>query len=423
MTRPHIVMIAPGADGTDVGEAWSSTQWIRGALAWADVTVLTQQRRGRPSLADQVPGARVVAWPEPRWASANERISAMLKPGYLRFYRQARAWLRTAIARGEVIHGVHQVAPIALRYPCPAAGLGLPYVLGPLAGSLTTPPAFAADLGRALWYTHLRRLDGARLKWDARLRQSFREAQLVLGVAPYVGELLAPIGLREFATEAETGIAPIADTVARRCPQGDPLRFLYVGRLVPSKGVAYALEALGRLKAAGRDRWSFDVLGDGEERLRLDSLVRMHGLEAQVRLHGRLPRARVDDFYRDADLFLFPSLREPSGNVVFEALSHGLPVLACDRGGPGHVVRDEFGWRVPVGAPDQLAASLEATLTGVLDQPQGLGEKSDAALAFARSEAVWEHKLERMRRHLMRAFSLGDTGFERETRVSACDSG
>lgn len=419
MTRPHIVMIAPGADGTDVGEAWSSTQWIRGALAWADVTVLTQQRRGRGVLAEQLPEARVVAWPEPRWAAANERISAMLKPGYLRFYRQARAWLRAALARGEVIHGVHQVAPIALRYPCPAAGMGVPYVLGPLAGSLSTPPAFADDLGRAPWYTHLRRLDGARLKLDRRLRQSFREAELVLGVAPYVEELLAPVGLRAFATEAETGIASFADDVAERDPERDELRLLYVGRLVPSKGVAYALQALARLHARGERRWTLDILGDGEERPRLEALVTTLGLEQHVRLHGRRPRTEVDDYYRQADVFLFPSLREPSGNVVFEALSHGLPVLACDRGGPGHVVRDPLGWRVPVASPVQLTASLEETLAGILDSPWQLESKARAALHFARSEAAWEHKLARMRRHLERAFSLRDTGHPGETRVPA----
>ena len=48
-----LVILAPGADGTDVGEAWSSFQWIRGATEWADVTVLNQRRRGRASLVEQ----------------------------------------------------------------------------------------------------------------------------------------------------------------------------------------------------------------------------------------------------------------------------------------------------------------------------------------------------------------------------------
>ena len=406
MSRPHIVMIAPGADDTDVGEAWSSVQWIRGALSWANVTVLTQQRRGRAVLSEQLPEARVIAWPEPRWASLNERLSAMLKPGYLHFFKQARAWLRDAIARGEAIDGVHQVAPIALRYPCPAVGLKLPYVVGPLAGSLTTPAPFAKDLGRAPWYTHLRRLDGARLRWDWQLRRSFREAELVLGVAPYVERLLAPIGLRAFATEAETGTDALGSSTRVLDYEQRDVRLLYVGRLVPSKGVSYALQALARLNAQGISRWTLDVLGDGEDRTYLESMVRTSGLAQRVHFHGRRTRAEVAEFYREADLFLFPSLREPSGNVVFEALSHGLPVLACDRGGPGFVVRADLGWKVAVDTPVQLAEAIECTLAEIFDKPQQLAVKAQAALNFTQREAAWEHKIRRMRGHLEHAFSL-----------------
>jgi len=49
----------------------------------------------------------------------------MLKPGYLPFYIRARRWIRQALARGERFDIAHQPVPVAMRYPCPAAGLGI----------------------------------------------------------------------------------------------------------------------------------------------------------------------------------------------------------------------------------------------------------------------------------------------------------
>lgn len=412
-----LVVLAPGADGTDVGEAWSSFQWIRGATEWADVTVLNQRRRGRASLVEQLPNARVIEWDEPHWCGSHERISAMLKPGYPVFYRRARTWLKQALARDERIDCVQQVAPIAMRYPCPAVGLRVPFVLGPLAGSLNNPPAFARDLGRAPWYTRLRSVDRARLRWDPLLRRSFSEARLVLGVAPYVQEVLAGLSLQRFELEAETGIEslPMHRDAQPGSSTGE-LRLLYVGRLVPTKGLAYAIEALGRIGLKG---WRLDVLGDGEERERLQRQVLELGLEQSVHFHGRVPRETVDEYYGRADAFVFPSLREPSGNVVFEALSHGLPVLACDRGGPGHVVTEELGWKLPVEQPEQLVASLGDVLGCLIENPSLLEAKAKAARDFARTQALWPAKIQRMRTLLMEAFSHRDDRPKLAPRFSA----
>mgnify|MGYP002261134761 CR=1 FL=1 len=77
---------------------------------------------------------------------------------------------------------------------------------------------------------------------------------------------------------------------------------------------------------------------------------------------GRVPRQAVTGLYEAADVFLFPSFREPSGSAVFEALGHGLPVITVDRGGPGHVVTSQCGIKVPVNDPDQMANAIAAAI-------------------------------------------------------------
>ncbi len=108
-------MIAPGCDGTDVGESWSCFQWAKGVSEHCDLTVLTLRRRSQTPLARQLPNARVVDWPDLPLVARFERFNSLLKPGYVKFYVQARHWLKQQLATGNRFDLVHQVGPIALR--------------------------------------------------------------------------------------------------------------------------------------------------------------------------------------------------------------------------------------------------------------------------------------------------------------------
>src|SRR6202012_6042897 len=120
----------------DVGEAWVGFQWASRLAARHDVTLLTMHRRGQTPPAEQVPDARVVQWPEAKLLARYGRLNSMLKPGYVPFYVSVRRWIRDHLARGEHFDIAHQLLPVAMRYPCPAVGFGIPYCIGPLGGSL-----------------------------------------------------------------------------------------------------------------------------------------------------------------------------------------------------------------------------------------------------------------------------------------------
>lgn len=104
---------------------------------------------------------------------------------------------------------------------------------------------------------------------------------------------------------------------------------LFVGRLIPEKGVVPFLE---RIAGILRDRpeFLFVVVGDGPERPALESLVANLGLERSVLLAGRFEGPELLAWYLCADGFALPSLFEPFGAVVDEAQAFGLPVL-CSR--------------------------------------------------------------------------------------------
>jgi len=387
-----LLVIAPGCDKEDVGESWVGYQWVHRLARGNQVTLLSYYKRGKVPPSRHLPGVRVVEWQEPPLVGRAERLNSMLKPGYPSFYIRARRWLRRALAAGERFDLAYQPVPVAMRYPCPAAGSGVPYVIGPVGGSLASPPAFSAEEDTAAWYVGLRSLDRLRMRWDPQLRRTYSDAACVLGIAPYVEEFLRPVPVRRFEVMSETGIDALPDPEDRSGRNGQ-VRLLYVGRLVRTKGARDAIRAMALLRDLPV---VLDIVGDGSDRATCEALSGELGLSTRVRFHGWVPRESTTGFYRSADVFVFPSYREPGGNVVFEAMGLGLPLLVSDRGGPGNVVDQTCGIRLPAVSPDQLSRGIAAAVARLVREPQLRLSLGDGARRRVADIALWDGKVERM---------------------------
>lgn len=389
--RPRVLAVAPYCDGTDVGEAWCAYMWVRELSRHADITLITQARPGRTPLSDQLAGVRVIARPEPGWALRMERLNAMAKLSYPGFYRWAKRQARDLLRSGPGFDIGHQFSPIALRFPSPLAGLGLPYVLGPLGGSLSTPDAFRGECESAAWYTRLRGLDTWRLKWDPVLKASYRGAAAVLGVAPYVRDLIGGDSLTRFTVMSELGVEQLQPARRDGKPARQGLRLLHVGRGVRTKGLRDCVRALARLRDI--PGLHLDVAGKGEEMPICQALARALNVDHMITFHGQISRAEVDRLYRQADIFCFPSFREPSGSVIFEALGFGLPVIAADRGGPGHVIDDSCGVKIPVTDPDTYAADIAAAVRTLAGDAALRRRMADGAIRKMAAVGLWPAKI------------------------------
>jgi glycosyltransferase involved in cell wall biosynthesis len=133
---------------------------------------------------------------------------------------------------------------------------------------------------------------------------------------------------------------------------------LALGRLHPNKGFDLLLEALAA--ARGVHIW---IAGDGPLRPQLEQLAIRLGVAERVRFLGW--RQDVAALLARADLLVCPSLHEPLGNVVIEAWSAGLPVVATASDGPVGLIEDgKTGILVPLpgspgGGPKALAQAIE----------------------------------------------------------------
>ncbi|ASY65965.1 glycosyl transferase group 1 (plasmid) [Sinorhizobium sojae CCBAU 05684] len=388
----RILLVAPTCNGEDVGEAWVASQWAQQLGKRHDVTLLTYHKRGATPAAAQLTGIDVVEWSEPPLLGRAERLNSILKPAYVPFYFRARHWIRKALASGERFDLVHQPVPVAMRYPSPAAKLGLPLVIGPVGGGLLSPPGFAAHEASAPWFMGLRRLDRYRLRWDPVLRGTFQNADCVLGIAEYVREQLAGIPLRRFEIMSETGLDEVPLPVDRSGRSGR-IKLLYVGRLVRTKGARDIIRAMALVPDIDID---LDVVGEGPERSECEALIATLGLSERVALHGWRAKDELPEFYRRADIFVFPSYREAGGNVALEAMGFSLPLIVVDRGGPGSAASNLCAIKLPVTTPDALAVDIAGAIRRLATNSQLRRQMGAAAHEHVKQTALWSAKLERM---------------------------
>lgn len=121
---------------------------------------------------------------------------------------------------------------------------------------------------------------------------------------------------------------------------------LFVGRLAEEKGVIYLLEAVARLKQAGKQCRAL-IVGIGPVESELNEYITAHNLQDVVLMVGWVGQEELPEYYAAADVFVGPSLREAQGIVFIEALAAGLPVVTTNQGGMKDFIKNgENGFMV-----------------------------------------------------------------------------
>ncbi len=333
----------------------------------------------KPELvADEVP---------PGWEPMTGRITPRplyqlrpdFQPGFLERRRRSLAVLREAIPGLGLLY--LRMPAFACSWAFSAArGSGTPLAVelhGDWAG------AFLAEWRGSPVRRLARRAVAA---WaDRRTRQMARAADLLCCIGPALRDAYGR-GREAYVTTAHA--VPEADFLRREdtCA-GDEIRILYVGELVPRKGVAHLIDAVAALPMPAR----LEIVGDGPLRAELEARAARAGLGPRTRFHGNVAQGpALLAHFRGADVLALPSVAgEGLPRVLQEAMAASCPVVATDVGSVRHQLGSgRFGAVVPPGDAGALAAAIEKL---VVD-----GAQRRAVIAAAYAEAL-RHSFERQR--------------------------
>jgi len=139
----------------------------------------------------------------------------------------------------------------------------------------------------------------------------------------------------------------------------EELRMLYAGSLYALKGLPYLLKALANVKKFGL-RANLIIIGEGEQKEALVALAKALDIAKEVKFEGRVPYSSMPKYYNHCDVFCYPTLGEPFGKAVIEAMASGKPVIATNIGGPAEIIQNGVdGILVPAANSEAIAVQVD----------------------------------------------------------------
>ncbi len=135
---------------------------------------------------------------------------------------------------------------------------------------------------------------------------------------------------------------------------------LSVARLVRQKGLKYLINSFERMD----DDYNLVIFGHGPEEEALNKLIQKKGLQKKARVIWSAGiEKRMNELYAMSDVFVLPSLYEPFGMVVVEAMASGKPVIGSTAGGIPEIINNKTGLLFEPKNVDQLTEEMETLLS------------------------------------------------------------
>lgn len=318
-------------------------------------------------------------------------------PVYAEFDSIVYETFKDRILRGDY-DLVHSLTPMQPRFPVKAikACRHTPFLLGPVNGGVPFPAGFEDIARKEYAYLNFLRAVGRAL--IPGYVATYKKADKILVGSTYTLNMLKDmfaIPARRIQLFYENGIASSFLTETKKIKKGSRINLLFVGRLVPYKCADILIEAVSRLEPTVRDKVVVTIVGDGQERNSLETQVRELNLGEKVKFAGWVGQEETVEYYRNADIFCFPSIREFGGAVVMEAMACGLPCIVPNNGGIGEYVTEETGFKIEPNSREYLTQEFSNKIKMLVEDDKLRESMSAKSIEKAR-EFEWDRKAQKI---------------------------
>ncbi|MEZ2317599.1 MAG: glycosyltransferase family 4 protein [Microcoleus sp.] len=335
--------------------------------------------------------------------TANGRVNwplynALSYPIYEEFNRQVYQKFKTQILNGDY-DIVHAITPMMPRYPFKVVTVcqQTPFILGPVNGGIPFPPGFQETAKQEFaQFNFLRAVGRALIPGYV---ETYKKADKILAGSTYTLNMLKDLFAipdERIDLFYENGISDeFLNATHIKNKDASVINLLFVGRLVPYKCADIVIEAIGRLDPVIKNKTRLTIVGDGPERNNLENRVQELKLGEIVSFAGWVNQQETLDYYKKADIFCFPSIREFGGAVVMEAMACGLPCIVANNGGIGEYVNEETGFKIEPNSREYLTEELTSKIQ-LLVEDDRLRESMSAKAMEKAKEFAWDKKAEKI---------------------------
>ena len=254
-----------------------------------------------------------------------EKHSAFHHMYYILWQHWAWLWVKHSGIRFDVIH---HVTMNDYRIPSELyKAKGAKVIWGPMGGAQVTPKPLKVYEKNQL-VASFREFVNKSCSWNPFYKKALRSYYKIYCINNETQKQISCIVGKDVPLMPELALRDEYKNLPIRKGKNDILKIVFVGRLIGKKGIAFLVDALS-LMPTDMD-WELLIFGDGDDRALIEKQIADSGIGKNVKLMGNRPLNQIAEAYQQADVFVLPSLRETSGNVLLEAMAYAVPIVAFD---------------------------------------------------------------------------------------------
>lgn len=390
--KPKVIISAYLVDKDDISEPQQAYEWITRLADHVQLWVVTRGSRLNTECGLEKHKNISLIKLEPRIKfSINSTFDKVVQPGYLEFFIAARKAIRKILKSNNIDIG-HHLTPYSIRYPSPFIGQNLKFIIGPLHGGMSQPKVMKELYGREEKLYLLRKLDRFRETIDIFLQKTYKKSSKVIISAPYMKSVIRLTDDKKLNVVPGTAI-DLPKLKIQKNNDTEKINFLYVGRIIASKGVELLIEAVARTK---NKNYVVDLYGTGDLLKHCENLIYKYKLSHIISLKGFVNNNIILERYRDSDVLLQPSLKEPAGIALLEAMSTELPIICIDSGGPAYVVSKDCGIKIPLESKETMINQIATAIDWMIDHPNERKEMGKKSRLRVKNFFCWEAVIPQM---------------------------
>jgi len=328
-------------------------------------------------------------------------------PGFLRFDHRSKwmklyylAWQMLVLFKVTALHVrfhfdiIHHITYNNLDVPGFLWLLpGVKFVWGPVGGGQVPEPQFKCVYGGQWRREVLRGWLKRVAKYNPVVLFALRKSSLVLFANEDTKRRFDGRKINRSYSMLETAIGDVKYS-PHYCLPGESLHILWVGQVEPRKALRMAIDAIaiGKDKDGDEFKVHLDVVGDGPEQDAMGRYVKVKGIDSMVSLHGKVAFHQVNDFFANANIFLFTSVQDTSGNVVLEAMAQGVPVIALNHQGVKEIVGKGGGILINIGTYEETVVEIAESIMFFTSDHYDSEALGRDAVAVIKQHFTWEAK-------------------------------
>ena len=254
-----------------------------------------------------------------------EKHSAFHHMYYILWQHWAWLWVKHSGIHFDVIH---HVTMNDYRIPSELyKAKGAKVIWGPMGGAQVTPKPLKVYEKNQL-VASFREFVNKSCSWNPFYKKALRSYYKIYCINNETQKQISRIVGKDVPLMPELALRDEYKNLPIRKGNNDILKIVFVGRLIGKKGIAFLVDALSLMPTDMN--WELLIFGDGDDHALIEKQIADSGIGKNVKLMGNRPLNQIAEAYQQADVFVLPSLRETSGNVLLEAMAYAVPIVAFD---------------------------------------------------------------------------------------------